>query len=87
MRNVPSMLQLHIDGKDVPAADGNTFAVVNPATDVETASPWGGRKDSGLGSKNGVEAYRSHTRAKSAVINTADHPFDWFGSTNAVRYS
>lgn len=60
---------------------------VNDHHRVDPASPWGGRKDSGLGSENGVEAYRSYTRAKSAVINTVDDPFDWFAETADVRYS
>ena len=60
---------------------------VNDHHRIDPASPWGGRKASGVGSENGVEAYRGYTRAKSAVINTTDAPFDWFGSTDAARYS
>ena len=60
---------------------------VNDHHRIDPASPWGGVKASGIGTENGLEAYRSYTRQKSAIVRTAAEPFDWFASTGAVRYS
>ncbi|MDQ1583321.1 MAG: hypothetical protein QOF36_1375 [Microbacteriaceae bacterium] len=60
---------------------------VNDHHRIDPASPWGGFKDSGLGSENGLDAYRAYTQAQSVIINTADKPFDWFGTVEDLRYS
>jgi acyl-CoA reductase-like NAD-dependent aldehyde dehydrogenase len=60
---------------------------VNDHHRIDPASPWGGFKDSGIGSENGVEAFRAYTRQQSLIVNTSDAPFDWFGSVEDLRYS
>lgn len=60
---------------------------VNDHHRIDPASPWGGAKDSGIGSENGLDAYRSYTRAKSVVINTSKDSFDWFASDDDLRCS
>ena len=60
---------------------------INDHHRIDPSSPWGGRKDSGIGSENGVEGYLSYTVAKSIIVNTDDAPFDWFGTDEALRYS
>lgn len=63
----------------------------------DPSSPWGGVKSSsGVGSENGVDAYRAYTKIKSTVINYADvseslATEDWFRDTEGggaaeVRY-
>jgi phenylacetaldehyde dehydrogenase len=60
---------------------------VNDHHRIDPASPWGGAKDSGIGSENGLEAYRAYTRQKSTIVNTGAGAFDWFASTGDLRYS
>ncbi|WP_028924680.1 aldehyde dehydrogenase [Pseudonocardia acaciae] len=60
---------------------------VNDHHRIDPASPWGGAKDSGIGSENGLEAYRGYTRPKSVILNTSDRPFDWFAGPDDLRYS
>lgn len=60
---------------------------VNDHHRIDPASPWGGTKDSGIGSENGIEAYRGYTRQRSVIFNTSDEKFDWFGSKDDLRYS
>ncbi|MBF8185777.1 aldehyde dehydrogenase family protein [Nonomuraea sp. K274] len=60
---------------------------INDHHRIDPASPWGGTKASGIGSENGLDAYRSYTRAQSMIVNTADQPFDWFAGTEELRYS
>lgn len=60
---------------------------VNDHHRIDPASPWGGSKASGLGTENGLEAYRGYTRPQSIVINTSDAPFDWFATADELRYS
>jgi len=60
---------------------------INDHHRIDPASPWGGFKDSGIGSENGLEAYRSYTRQQSLIINASDAPFDWFGTVDDLRYS
>ncbi len=60
---------------------------VNDHHRIDPASPWGGFKDSGIGSENGVEAFRSYTQQQSLIINTAVDDFDWFGTVAELRYS
>ena len=60
---------------------------INDHHRIDPASPWGGWKDSGIGSENGLDAYRSYTRNQSVVINSAGEPFDWFATDEDLRYS
>jgi acyl-CoA reductase-like NAD-dependent aldehyde dehydrogenase len=60
---------------------------INDHHRIDPASPWGGTKDSGLGSENGWEAYRGYTHPQSIVVNTSRQPFDWFATTEDLRYS
>ena len=43
----------------------------------DPSSPWGGFKESGMGKENGLEAFESYTKVKSAVINYGVPP-TWF---------
>lgn len=60
---------------------------VNDHHRIDPSSPWGGFKESGLGSENGLEAYRSYTRQQSLIINATDKDFDWFSTVDDLRYS
>lgn len=60
---------------------------VNDHHRIDPASPWGGAKDSGIGSENGLEAYHAYTRPQSLIINTSSQPFDWFATVEDLRYS
>jgi acyl-CoA reductase-like NAD-dependent aldehyde dehydrogenase len=60
---------------------------VNDHHRIDPASPWGGFKDSGTGSENGVEAFRSYTQQQSLIIRTSEDVFDWFGTIAELRYS
>lgn len=60
---------------------------VNDHHRIDPASPWGGFKDSGLGSENGLDAYRAYTHQQSLIINSSASPFDWFASVEDMRYS
>jgi acyl-CoA reductase-like NAD-dependent aldehyde dehydrogenase len=60
---------------------------VNDHHRIDPASPWGGFKDSGIGSENGIEALRDYTRQQSLVINASNSDFDWFGTVEDLRYS
>jgi phenylacetaldehyde dehydrogenase len=60
---------------------------VNDHHRIDPASPWGGFKESGLGSENGLEAYRSYTHAQSVIFNSSNAEFDWFATVDDVRYS
>ena len=60
---------------------------INDHHRIDPASPWGGAKDSGIGSENGLEAYRSYTRQQSIILNTSSIPFDWFATVDDLRYS
>jgi acyl-CoA reductase-like NAD-dependent aldehyde dehydrogenase len=60
---------------------------INDHHRIDPASPWGGFKDSGIGSENGVEAYNDYTAAQSVLVNLSRTPFDWFGSSEELRYS
>ncbi|KAK5113613.1 hypothetical protein LTR85_010842 [Meristemomyces frigidus] len=58
----------------------------------DPSSPWGGIGSSGIGSENGVDAYRAYTTTKSTIINYASSEQglasdDWFGEeAGTVRY-
>lgn len=60
---------------------------INDHHRIDPASPWGGFKDSGLGSENGLDAYNACTKKQSLIINTSDSHFDWFASVEDLRYS
>lgn len=60
---------------------------VNDHHRIDPSSPWSGRKLSGLGQENGLDAYRDYTVVQSVVVNAAGTPADWFGTTGEVRYS
>jgi acyl-CoA reductase-like NAD-dependent aldehyde dehydrogenase len=60
---------------------------VNDHHRIDPASPWGGFKDSGIGSENGIEAFRDYTRQQSLVINASNADFDWFATVEDLRYS
>jgi acyl-CoA reductase-like NAD-dependent aldehyde dehydrogenase len=60
---------------------------VNDHHRIDPSSPWAGRKDSGLGQENGLDAYRAYTVAQSVVLNTAGAPADWFATDEELRYS
>lgn len=60
---------------------------INDHHRVDPASPWGGTKDSGIGVENSREAYLNYTRPHSTLLRTSGGPFDWFASTEDLRYS
>lgn len=60
---------------------------INDHHRIDPASPWGGFKDSGIGSENGVEAFNDYTAAQSVLVNLSRDSFDWFGSSDELRYS
>lgn len=60
---------------------------INDHHRIDPASPWSGRKDSGIGSENGIEGYKSYTAPKSIIVNTDDTPFDWYATDEDLRYS
>ena len=60
---------------------------INDHHRIDPASPWGGFKDSGLGSENGLEAFDAYTRPKSLIVNSARTGFDWFATVDELRYS
>lgn len=60
---------------------------INDHHRVDPASPWGGMKDSGIGSENAIESFHAYTQMKSTVISTARSGSDWFGTSEPMRYS
>jgi acyl-CoA reductase-like NAD-dependent aldehyde dehydrogenase len=58
----------------------------------DPSSPWGGIKNSGVGSENGIDAYNAYTATKSTIINYATveeglASDDWFREgAGEVRY-
>lgn len=76
-------------GRALRVSDALDIGIVwiNDHHRIDPASPWGGFKDSGIGSENGLDAYRAYTHARSIVVNTARDPFDWFGTSEDLRYS
>jgi phenylacetaldehyde dehydrogenase len=76
-------------GRALRLADRLDIGVVwvNDHHRIDPSSPWGGRKDSGLGQENGLDAYRAYTVAQSVVVNTAGAPADWFATDEELRYS
>jgi phenylacetaldehyde dehydrogenase len=61
---------------------------INDHHRIDPASPWSGRKNSGIGLENGLDGYRAYTATKSVIVNISDEPFDWFGTDDEnARYS
>ena len=60
---------------------------INDHHRIDPASPWGGFKDSGIGSENGLEAYRVlHPGNRASSSTPPSIPFDWFATVD-LRYS
>jgi acyl-CoA reductase-like NAD-dependent aldehyde dehydrogenase len=76
-------------GRALRVADRLDIGIVwvNDHHRIDPASPWGGSKDSGIGSENGWDAYRGYTRTQSLIVNTGAGFPDWFGSSADLRYS
>jgi phenylacetaldehyde dehydrogenase len=61
---------------------------INDHHRIDPSSPWGGMKESGIGSENGLETYNSYTRPRSIVVNVSSERFDWYSDTGEEqRYS
>ena len=60
---------------------------INDHHRVDPASPWGGTKDSGVGTENSRDAYLSYTRPYSVIVNVSDDEYDWFATSAQLRYS
>lgn len=60
---------------------------INDHHRVDPASPWGGTKDSGIGTENSRDSYLGYTRPQSTILNISDQPFDWYATTADLRYS
>ena len=61
---------------------------INDHHRIDPASPWGGFKDSGIGSENGVAVLRDYMIQQSILVNLDPAPFDWFAPGAAdLRYS
>lgn len=60
---------------------------INDHHRVDPASPWGGFKNSGIGSENGVGAFNDYTAQQSILVNLSREPFDWFAGNDELRYS
>ncbi|MDW8065545.1 MAG: aldehyde dehydrogenase [Anaerolineae bacterium] len=60
---------------------------INDHHRIDPASPWGGLKASGLGRENGWEAMREYTQTQSIIVSMSSELFDWYGTTEVIRYS
>jgi phenylacetaldehyde dehydrogenase len=61
---------------------------VNDHHRIDPASPWGGFKESGIGSENGVAALRDYMVQQSVLVNLDRSAFDWFApDAGDLRYS
>src|ERR1700754_329028 len=76
-------------GRAIRVADQLDIGIVwiNDHHRIDPASPWGGSKDSGIGSENGCDSYRGYTRTQSLIVNAGAGSSDWFGSSADLRYS
>jgi phenylacetaldehyde dehydrogenase len=76
-------------GRAIRVADQLDIGIVwiNDHHRIDPASPWGGSKDSGIGSENGWDSYRGYTRTQSLIVNAGAGSSDWFGSSADLRYS
>jgi acyl-CoA reductase-like NAD-dependent aldehyde dehydrogenase len=61
---------------------------INDHHRIDPASPWGGFKESGIGSENGVAALRDYMIQQSILVNLDRAAFDWFApDARDLRYS
>jgi len=60
---------------------------INDHHRIDPASPWGGSKDSGIGTENSRDAFHGYTRPQSVLVNISNERFDWYGTTAELRYS
>ncbi|MFC3212264.1 aldehyde dehydrogenase [Planomicrobium okeanokoites] len=61
---------------------------INDHHRIDPSSPWGGFKDSGIGSENSIQCYKDYTKIRNVIVNTSRTAFDWFdGSGQVKRYS
>ncbi len=60
---------------------------INDHHRIDPASPWGGTKNSGIGTENGYDAYLGYSRPQSTIVNISDQKFDWYATTADLRYS
>jgi len=58
---------------------------VNDHHRLDPSSPWGGVRDSGIGSEGGWESFHDFTHQRSVTIRTAAEPVDWYGSVGTER--
>jgi phenylacetaldehyde dehydrogenase len=60
---------------------------INDHHRIDPSSPWGGTKNSGIGTENGYDAYLGYSRPQSTIVNISDQKFDWYATTADLRYS
>jgi acyl-CoA reductase-like NAD-dependent aldehyde dehydrogenase len=53
---------------------------INDHHRADIASPWGGIKDSGVGSEGGQESFDYYFQTKAVMVNKSSERFDWFES-------
>ena len=58
---------------------------INDHHRLDPASPWGGVKDSGIGSEFGTESFDAHFNVKAVMTNVSGKPFDWYGTVEGAR--
>ncbi|WP_263588063.1 aldehyde dehydrogenase [Sphingopyxis sp. GC21] len=51
---------------------------INDHHRADTAFPWGGVKDSGIGREGGQESFDHYFFTKAVMVNKSSEPFDWF---------
>lgn len=51
---------------------------INDHHRADAAFPWGGVKDSGVGSEGGQESFNHYFTTKAVMVNQSSEPFDWF---------
>lgn len=51
---------------------------INDHHRADTASPWGGVKDSGVGREGGQESFDYYFQTKAVMVNKSPERFDWF---------
>lgn len=56
---------------------------INDHHRLDPASPWGGVKDSGVGSEFGTESFDAHFHVKAVMTNLSGRPFDWYARGEA----
>jgi acyl-CoA reductase-like NAD-dependent aldehyde dehydrogenase len=58
---------------------------INDHHRLDPASPWGGIKESGIGSEFGTESFDAHFHTKAVMTNVSGKPFDWYGNVEGPR--